>query len=261
VTVAPQPQPPIDPFGVTANPAAYVPRTATESVLVRLESALREGAGALSLYGPAGSGKTLLLHVLAHRLDGDFQSIYVPYPKLEPDELCQWLLAALNEPGGSDSERAVLARIQRDADMCFPPMLWMIDDAGHLPDGSLGCLVRLQSQARGSLRVLLVRSDGDPAQRFARAGLAIEEVELDGAMSGPELARYVRARLDRAPADACSRVRLEAALDRLGDLSGGNPARLHAAAAALLWAPTLASDDAQSSDTEPRSSATHQSRT
>lgn len=255
------PQSSRDPFAVTADPAAYVPRTATESVLVQLESSLREGVRTLALYGSSGSGKTLLLHVLAHRLDGDFQSLYVPYPKLGPDEFCQWMLAALNEPAGSDPEQALLGRIQRDAVMRFPPMLWMIDDAGHLPEETLERLAWLQSQARGFLRLLLVRSEGDPAQRFALAGLPVVEVELEGTMNGPDLARYVRTRLDRAPADPGSRARLESALDRLRDLSQGNPARLHAAAAALLCAHTPSCDALQSGDTESKPAATHQNRT
>jgi ABC-type multidrug transport system ATPase subunit len=223
-----------DPFAPTANPAAYVPRTATEAVIVRLEGALRDGETVLSLSGPAGAGKTLLLHVLADRLDGDFHSIYMPYPKLSAPEFCQWALAALNEPEGCDPELTLSSRLARDAATGFPPLLLMVDDAELMPSDTLRLLARVQRAARGFVRILLVRGDDAPPSVFTRTGLLIEEVELEGSMDPKEMARYVHARLRRVPADAQSQQRLEASLHRLHAMTDGNPARLHVAASQLL---------------------------
>ncbi len=226
-----------DPFPTTADPEAYVPRTATEAVLVRLEMALRSGVPAVVLGGPAGAGKTLLVHVLAERLDGDFHVVYAPYPKLSPSEFCHWALAALNERPADDPERALAARIARDAASGFPPLLLTIDDAGCLPPETLRMLLALRGELEGHLRLLFVRSGDFRIAELERGGVDALDVELEGSMQPAETARYVRARLDRARADARSRARFEAALEQLHARSSGNPGRLHAIAAELLLAP------------------------
>lgn len=224
-----------DPFSNTADPASYVPRTATEAVLVQLEMALRDGAPVVSLGGPDGAGKTLLLRVLVERLAGDFQPVLVPYPKLPPEEFCQWGLLALNEPSSADPERALSARIARGAASAGLSLLWLVDDAACLPIDTLRCLLRLQANAGDALRLLFVRPEGAAFDdELARAGLPRVDVQLEGEMHPAEMAMYVKERLDRAGADSEQRARLEGSLERLYALSGGNPGRLHAAASALL---------------------------
>lgn len=226
-----------DPFSNTADADAYVPRTATESVLLDLELALRDGARVVCLEGPAGSGKTLLLRVLEERVAEDFSSLRVPYSKLDADEFCRWGLDALGEAPAADPECALAARIARGAATGEPPLVWMIDDADLLPIPTLQTLVQLQRGTGDALRLLLVRSGELPAEaaeEFARAGVVPVNVELEGEMGSTEMAHYVRARLVRAGADPAVRAQLEAALDRLYARSHGNPGLLHAAAAALL---------------------------
>ena len=226
-----------DPFANTADADAYVPRTATESVLLDLELALRDGARVVWFEGRAGSGKTLLLRVLEERLAGDFSSLRVPYSKLDADEFYCWGLDALGEAPAADPERALAARIARGAATGEPPLIWMIDDADLLPIPTLRALVQLQRGTGDALRLLLVRSGELPAEaaeEFARAGVVPVNVELEGEMGSAEMAHYVRARLVRAGADPAVRAQLEAALDRLYARSHGNPGLLHAAAAALL---------------------------
>ena len=222
-----------DPFSNTADAGAYVPRTATEFVLVELEMALRDGARVVWLAGLPGSGKTLLLRVLEERLAGDFSSLRVPYSKLDSDEFCHWALDALGEELVADPERALAARITRGAAM-GDPLVWMIDDADLLPIPTLQTLLRLQRNTGDAVRLLLASSGDVPADEFARAGVMPVKVDLEGEMDSSEMAQYVRARLDRAGADPRQRAEIEAALDRLYARSHGNPGRLHAAAATLL---------------------------
>jgi type II secretory pathway predicted ATPase ExeA len=223
-----------DPFSNTADAAAYIPRTATESALVGLEMALRDGARVVCLDGPSGSGKTLLLHVLEERLAGDFSVLRVPYPKLDAEEFCRWGLAALREPARADCEQALAERIVRDAVSGAPPLVWIVDDADCLPLPTLHTLLRVQRIAGEALRLLLARSGELPVDQFAQVGVLPVRIELEGEMDSEETAHYVHARLDHVGADPAQRARIEASLDRLYAGSHGNPGRLHAAAAVLL---------------------------
>jgi type II secretory pathway predicted ATPase ExeA len=223
-----------DPFSDTNDPAAYVPRIATESALVEMEMALRDGARVVCLEGPPGSGKSMLLNVLEERFTGDFRALRVPYPKLDPDEFCHWGLAALRGTPVDDPERALAQRIASGAASGEPPLVWIIDDADCLPVPTLHSLLSVQRTTGDALRLLLARSGELPEEDLAQAGVRPVSVALDGEMESEEMAQYVRARLDRADVDAATRVQIEAALDQLYAHSRGNPRRLHAAASVLL---------------------------
>jgi type II secretory pathway predicted ATPase ExeA len=223
-----------DPFSDTTDPAAYVPRIATESALVQLETALRDGARVVCLEGPAGSGKSMLLNVLEERVADEFRALRVPYPKLEPDEFCHWGLAALSGSSTGDPERALAERIGSGAASGEPPLVWIIDDADCLPVPTLRSLLWVQRSTGDALRLLLARSGELPAEELAQAGVRSVNVELDGEMESSEMAQYVRARLDRAKIDPARRAQIEAALEALYARSHGNPRRLHAAASVLL---------------------------
>jgi type II secretory pathway predicted ATPase ExeA len=223
-----------DPFANTADADAYVPRTATESVLVELEMALRDGARVAILGGPAGSGKTLLLRVLEERLAGDFAPLRVPYTKLDPDEFCRWGLDALGGRADAEPEHVLAARIARGAASGDPPILWVIDDADLLPIATLRTLLGIQRGTGDALRFLFARTSELLPDEFAQSGVMPVHVSLEGEMDSAEMERYVRARLDRASTDPDQRAVIEEALDRLYARSRGNPGRLHAAAAALI---------------------------
>jgi type II secretory pathway predicted ATPase ExeA len=208
-----------------------VPRTATEAVLVRLETALREGSGVVALSGPDGAGKTLLLRILADRLDGDFHSLYVPYPKLAPSEFFHWILGALGSAPGADAESTLHERLACDLEAGFPSQLLLLDDACLAPPETLVRLERLREDLAGHLHLVLVRSeDAQLPREFAH----VEEVVLQGRMDPTEMGQYLRTRLDRAAVDVALRARLEGAVELLHMRSEGNPARLHAMASRIL---------------------------
>ena len=223
-----------DPFSDSTDPATYVPRIATESALVELEMALRDGSRVICLVGPAGSGKTILLNVLEERLAGDFRALRVPYPKLDPDEFCHWGLAALRGSHAEDPESALAQRIANCAAAGETPVVWIVDDSDCLPAPTLRSLLRVQRNSGGALHLLLARSAELPAEELEQAGVRPVEVELEGEMQSVEMAQYVRARLDHALTDPERRAQVEGALEQLYACSHGNPRRLHAAASVLL---------------------------
>ena len=64
-----------DPFAMLTDPDAYLPRPASEQALDELERAVLLHESPVALFGPPGIGKTLLLRVLARRLQGSFRAV------------------------------------------------------------------------------------------------------------------------------------------------------------------------------------------
>ncbi len=157
----------------------YEPSTATEAVLVRLDLALRAGTHAAVLRGAPGSGKPLLLGVLAERLGDAFRCVGVPAAGLAPEELCRGTLAALDEPPYPSPRRALRARIARDAVAGAPPLLLMVDDAGGMPVETRRLLVAIQAEAGGALRALWVDSPGFRRDEVEAGGVDVLDVELE----------------------------------------------------------------------------------
>lgn len=221
-----------DPFHPASDPAAYVPRPASERALRELGLCLRGGALAATLLGPPGIGKTLLMRVLAERLEEDFRVLYLPYPHTAARELCRWALLDLGENPGTDAEGVLLQVAAREG----PPMLLLLDDGDALPLGSARRLYELARQAGGRLRLVLAGAD---AQRLERIlGMMADDlpvVSFDEPMSAEETAEYVLSRLELVEADEDTRALFsEENLRVLHRLSNGIPAVLHEHAMAVL---------------------------
>jgi len=225
----------LDPFASTADPAAYLPREATERALQRLEQGFRSGSRVQVLSGPPGVGKTLLLHVLAARLDGAFRSLYLPYASLDWQDFCAWILGLLGEPPGAFPERELLASARRFA-LHGRPLLLLIDEASGIPPASAETLAELLEEADGALRLLLVPVDDVRAGRVIGVlARDVEELRLSAPLTLEETERYVRTRLVRSHVDFALQRRFDAdTVAYLHRVSGGNPRRLHHLASEVL---------------------------
>jgi type II secretory pathway predicted ATPase ExeA len=225
---------PFDPFGLTPDTTAYVPRPATEHALEQLLAAIRSGPEPVALLGPAGAGKTLLLHLLAERAGPAFRSIYLPNPKLVPEELCAWVVRRLGAPAGEDPVRllrAAAAHLREHDQAC----LLLVDDADALGADTAAWLGRFAREAGGGLRVALAALDAPAAKRALGAIGATRVVRFDTPMSIDETREYLAWRLRYAGAPAATRERIGG--ENVADLyrvAGGNPRRLHLAIAALV---------------------------
>ncbi len=231
-----------DPFEPTASPRAYLPRPATEAALAALAGAARAGNAPAALTGPAGMGKTLLLHVLGDRLGREMRFVYLPHAGLEPSELAAWALARLGLKQSSDSLGALIGHA-RELAQAGAALLLLLDDAHTLSLPSARELGRIAARSQRALRLVLAADDA-PATAGVLAAISPEltTVRLDARLDRAELDAYLDRRLERAEAPPRVRERFHVlARDALERGSEGVPAALDAAAAALLAAPLGAS--------------------
>jgi type II secretory pathway predicted ATPase ExeA len=224
-----------NPFGLTANLNAYVPRRATEVALSALVRAARAGRRPAALIGPRGIGKTLLLHLLADRVGHELRFVYLPYGTLPPAELCAWalgrlLLAQSRDPCAALLEHAAQLGRQGSA------LLLLLDEVGGMPLESARWLGRSVAESDGSLRLVAAAADEPFTARVLEAlSPELEVVRFEAAMSEAETREYVRTRLELGGANAalCARFDRET-LAMLQRLSEGIPSQVHALASAVI---------------------------
>lgn len=212
---------------MVANPAAYVPRKASEAALAELEARVLESTRPVALTGPAGLGKTLLLRVLAERLRGRAVIAHVPYSSLPLADLCRWALEALGVPTRGDAPAGLL-EVGRKLAQRGRPLILVVDEAAFLPTETARRLVGLVRASRGHVRLLVCAVDALGSGRVLAALGQAHEVRLAETMSADETVAYVAARLASTGVSQATRQRFDPeAVARLHRVSGGIPRRLH----------------------------------
>lgn len=231
---------PSDPFPMTADPDAYLGRSASDRALAALERAVLEGAGLAAVTGPPGLGKTLLLRVLAQRLRERARCVYLPYTALPPEGLCIWALAELGVAAGGNPEAELL-----EIASAGHPLILLLDDISTLPRATGRGLADLCAESRGAMRLVAAATDGvGTGAALATLGPSVLEVRLSRPMNPSETSSYVRHRLARARASAGTCARFgDAQIADLHRGSGGVPRSVHRLATAVLRAASPGSPD------------------
>lgn len=197
------------PFSAAPNILQYHPTDAAEMALRNCRTAIDRQAGPAVIFGGPGTGKTLLLDLLADGYSGHFQVVTIPCARTDTrKDLLQNILFQIGQTYRELSEselRLELADYLRPGPHCPNGLLCLVDDADCLAEELMDELRLISGIMRGGqIRCQLVLTGnqrleemlGSPRQESLNQKISARNYL--GALSQAETAEYIRAHLRRA---------------------------------------------------------------
>ncbi len=199
------------PFEAIVDRAALYPCDAHEGALVKLRYAIENQRGAALLAGPAGSGKTMLTHLLEAQLDARFAPfVRLVFPQMSSRDLLVYLAEQLGAPPADPPRHTVEESVRRlefylaeNAHLERQAVI-VVDEAHLLEDcGSLETLrllLNFEVEAKPTLALLLVGQMGlvSAVGRLPSLAERVAVSTLLRALTAEETTGYVRHRLTAA---------------------------------------------------------------
>ena len=235
------------PFECGADPASYYPSEGHQAALLKLRYAIESRSGGALLAGGPGSGKTLLVRMLAERLPQSFAPfVHLVFPQMSTGELLAYLATQLGAAtAASDREVSTLARAPSSVDDSIQRIqrclgdnakddrhAVLVVDEAHLLEGqrtfeALRLLMNFEVAARPALTVLLVGQTSllPLVERLPQLDERLGVKCLLGAMSVEETMSYVQHRL--ALAGAARPIFSPSALEAIHRHARGLPRRIN----------------------------------
>ncbi len=214
----------MDCFPPTSDPGTYVPRPATEELLAALDAAFADGTAIVTLSGPAGLGKTLLLRLAEQRWEPEVHCLHLPYASLTTSDLAYWCLGLLRgEPSKpEEAENEFLEWIRASE----RPLILLIDDASALPVETARAVVGWLRALDGALRLVVAMVDDERSGAVLGVFDPALRLRLASPMSEAETRAYVFARTAQGD-DEDRAVYSREVVAWMHRESAGNPRLLH----------------------------------
>ena len=237
-----------DPFRGTPDKHFFFASPDYRGAALELQAAMTVADGVCLLSGPAGCGKTLLLHYALDALDGQVPRALIWNANLGYEDLlisiCARLGAQQAQQRGVDASRVLQSLAADSVSAGFTPVV-VVDEAHHLPDAvleRLDELCALQVDGRQALSIVLAaESRGVERIRSALGNGTLRRRLTVHRLDRSAVDRYVQHRLQVAGAE--QPIFDERALQRIHVLSEGVPRVINLLAGKALFMADLADRD------------------
>lgn len=153
------------PFRITPDTRVFYPGGERGAVLEALVWAVESGEGIIKVVGEVGSGKTMLSRMLANRLPGHIDIVYMVNPGLGPDDVVPAIAFELGLEFESDARLATQHRlhenlVRRHAD--GRQVVVFIEEAQNMPLETLETLRLLSNLETDDSKLLQIVLFGQP---------------------------------------------------------------------------------------------------
>jgi general secretion pathway protein A len=226
------------PFEPSADRATFFPNDSHEGALMKLRYAVENQRGAALLAGPAGVGKTLLIHLLQNELPESFRpQVHLVFPQMSSRDLLVYLAERLGAPPYDPPRHTVEESVRRLEDLFYQNArhdrhaVVVIDEAHLLEDcgalETLRLLLNFEVGGRPTLTLLLVGQMNlvSAIDRFPGLDERLTVKTLLRSFTVEETARYVQFRLEAAGSER--EIFSPDALEAIHYLSQGVPRQIN----------------------------------